>query len=86
MKARKPKYLSITQAQPEKDYRLCLSFNDGVERVVDFGPFLRAARHPDLTKYRHPARFKQFRLHHGNVMWGDYEMLFPVADLHEGTI
>ena len=86
MKTCKPKFLSITQARPEKGYKLSLSFNDGVERVVDFGPFLRAAQHPDLAKYRRPAQFKQFHLHHGNVMWGDYEMLFPVADLHEGKI
>ena len=86
MNTRTSRYLSITEARHKRGFKLCLTFNDGTERVMDFGPFLRAAQHPDLTKYRRPAKFREFHLHHGNLMWGDYEMLFPVADLHEGKI
>ena len=25
-------------------------------------------------------------LHYGDLMWGDFEMIFPIADLHRGEI
>ncbi len=80
------KYWEITEVTYVSGHRLGLKFNDGVEQVVDFEPFLRKARNPELTQYRLMKKFKSFQLHHGNLMWGDYEMLFPIADLHRGEI
>jgi hypothetical protein len=53
---------------------------------MDFEPFLMRAQNPDLTRYRQLRRFKGFHLHYGNLMWGDYEMIFPIADLYRGDI
>jgi hypothetical protein len=86
MKAPTTEYLEIDGVRYLSGYKVRLLFSDGTERIMDFGPFLRKAQNPDLTKYRDLKQFKDFRLHHGNLMWGDYEMVFPIADLHRGEI
>ena len=86
MKTQPTTYLEVTDARYASGYKISLTFNDGTVRVMDFEPFLRKARNPDLTQYRRLRRFKSFRLHHGDLMWGDYEMIFPITDLHRGVI
>lgn len=86
MKTSAPTYLEVTQAEYVSGYQVRVSFNDGTTQVVDFEPFLRKARNPDLTQYRQLRKFKNFRLHYGDLMWGDYEMIFPINDLHVGVI
>ncbi len=67
-------------------YRVDIAFNDGTRRVVDFGPFLKQARNPMFTKYRGLREFKSFHIQAGDLMWGDFEMIFPIMDLYEGNI
>ena len=86
MSATKTKYIDVESADYVSGYKLRLRFSDGAMRVVDFGPFLRKHIHPDLQKYRSLRRFKSFRIIHGNLMWGDYEMLFPIWDLYHGEV
>jgi hypothetical protein len=86
MKAQTTEYLEIAGARYLSGYKVRLLFSDGTERIMDFGPFLRKAQNPDLTKYRDLKKFKGFHLHHGNLMWGDFEMIFPIEDLHRGEI
>jgi hypothetical protein len=63
-----------------------LRFSDGRIVTVDFEPFLRRSRHPDVRKYLDPESFQSYRLEHGDLMWGDFELCFPIADLYEGRI
>ena len=86
MKTRTTNYLEITEAEYASGYKVRLTFNDGLVRVMDFEPFLRKARNPDLSQYRQLRKFKSFRLHYGDLMWGDYEMIFPITDLYRGEI
>ena len=86
MKTTAIQYLEIAEAKYVSGYKVRLVFNDGTERVMDFEPFLRRAQNPDLTQYRQLRKFKSFHLHYGNLMWGDYEMIFPITDLHAGII
>ncbi len=86
MKATKTKYIDVVGAEYVSDYKVRLTFNDGTSRIVDFEPFLRRTQHPDLTQYRALKKFKSFRVVVGNLMWGDYEMIFPVWDLYRGEI
>jgi hypothetical protein len=86
MKAQATNYLEITEAKYVSGYKVRLTFNDGTVRVMDFEPFLRKATHPDITQYRQMRRFKTFQLHYGDLVWGDYEMIFPITDLHRGEI
>jgi hypothetical protein len=84
--ANKSKYLEIIEANYISGYKIRLSFNDEKTRVVDFGPFLKQARNPMFAKYRRPKEFKSFHIRDGDLMWGDFEMIFPIADLHRGKI
>jgi hypothetical protein len=78
--------LAITAARYVPRYRVEIKFNDGIRRVVDFGPFLASATNPMFAKYRHLKKFKTFRIWDGDLMWGDFEMIFPIADLYQGDI
>ena len=86
MKTQPTTYLEVTDAKYASGYKISLTFNDGTVRVMDFEPFLRKNVHPDFAQYRQVKKFKSYQLHHGNLMWGDYEMIFPVADLYHGEI
>lgn len=86
MKTTAPKYLEVTEAKYVSGYNIRLTFNDGFMRVMDFEPFLRKALNPDITKYRQLRNFKKFHLHYGDLMWGDFDMIFPITDLYSGTI
>ena len=86
MKTSKPSYLEITQAEYAGAYKIGLQFNTGVHRIVDFRPFLDRATNPDTTGYRRLAKFKSFRVEHGDLVWGDFQMVFPIADLYSGTL
>ena len=86
MKPQPTQYLEITEAKYVSGCKIHLTFNDGTARVMDFGPFLRQARNPMTTQYRQLRKFKSFHIHQGDLMWGDYEMIFPIADLHRGEI
>lgn len=67
-------------------YRLELTFSDGHVATIDFGPFLRGSLNPETRRFLDEKRFKSFLLTHGNLVWGDYEMCFPIEDLYEGRI
>jgi hypothetical protein len=78
--------ISIEKAEYKGDYMIILQFSDGVERNIDFGDFLRKAKNPMTKKYLDKDIFKSFTLDYGDLMWNDYEMCFPIWDLHEGKI
>ena len=86
MKAAATQVLAITKAEYLSGYQIRLTFNDGVVRVVDFGPFLAKARNPDTTDYRDLKKFQTFRIEDGDLVWGDYQMIFPITDLYRGEI
>jgi hypothetical protein len=79
-------YLRIKEARYVPRYKVSLKFNDGKRRVVNFAPFLKRATNPMFTQYRMLKKFKGFHIESGDLMWGDYEMIFPIADLHRGEI
>ena len=80
------KPINIVTAEHVGEYRLKLSFNDGKDQVVDFFPFLSHSRHPDIRVFLDPARFAEFRLEYGDLVWGDYELCFPVMDLYRNRL
>lgn len=86
MKTAATDYLQITEAKYVSGYKLLISFSDGAVRLVDFGPFLAKARNPDTTDFRELSRFKNFRIDAGDLVWGDYQMIFPIMDLYRGEV
>jgi hypothetical protein len=81
-----PATINIKTVEPLGDYALRLSFDDGTVQTVDFKPFLSLSRHPDIRAYLDPARFSAFRLEYGELVWGDYDLCFPIADLYQNRL
>jgi hypothetical protein len=78
--------LSIDSVDHLADYRLRLHFSDESVRDVDFAPFLRQSSHPEIRKYLDIKKFGEFRVIDGDLMWGDYELIFPLHKLYEGEM
>lgn len=77
-----PATINITAAEQVGNFALRLSFDDGTVQTVDFKPFLSLSRHPAIRAYLEPDRFAGFRIEHGELVWGDYDLCFPIADLY----
>jgi hypothetical protein len=80
------KLINITTAEQLSDYALRLSFDDGTEQTIDFKPFLSLSRHPDIRAYLEPSRFAAYRIEYGELVWGDYDLCFPIADLYQNQL
>lgn len=76
----------IRHAQPFDGYKLQIQFTDGVQKTIDFQPFLNQSQHPAIRAFLQPAKFKNFRVEHGDLVWGDYDLCFPIADLYYNRI
>ena len=74
--------INIVSAELLEDYRISLRFDDGTEQMVDFKSFLSRSQHPAIRAYLDPARFASFRIEYGELVWGDYELCFPLIDLY----
>lgn len=81
-----PARINITAAERIDDYALRLTFDDDTVQVVDFKPFLSVSRHPDIRAYLEPVRFSTFRIEYGELVWGDYDLCFPIADLYRNRL
>ena len=81
-----PKTLKIVEANHIGGHRLRLLFSDGKEQVVDFGPFLMNSMHPEIRKFLGPKSFKKFEVKDGDLMWGDFDLIFPLMDLYENKL
>ena len=78
--------IAIETVEYVEGYILRLTFSDGHEQLVDFGPFLSQSHNPHIRKYLDPELFQQFTLADGDLFWHDYDLCFPIADLYEGQI
>jgi hypothetical protein len=78
--------LEIKSAKYIGDYAIRIFFKDGVNRLVDFKPFLEASLHPSIQKYLDEKLFKNFVLIDGNLNWNDYDLIFPIHNLYEGKL
>ena len=78
--------INIISATQTGEYRIRLIFDDNTVQEVDFKPFLVRSHHPDIRAYLEPVRFAGFRVEYGELVWGDYELCFPVINLYRNTI
>lgn len=81
-----PNPINIVTAEQAGDYRIRLRFDDGVEQVVDFLPFLSRSLHPDILAYLDPVRFASFHVEYGELLWGDYDLCFLIMDLYHNRL
>ena len=79
--------LTVVNAKYLRDLSLEVFFSDGTSRAIDFGPYLQSHPHPQHNRYLQPRNFKRFTIDHGNLVWGkDWDLVFPVESLHDGTL
>jgi hypothetical protein len=78
--------VDISSAKRVGEFRLQLRFSDGVEREIDFERFLRGASNPQIREFLDERKFASFELKDGELVWGDFELCFPISDLYDGNI
>jgi hypothetical protein len=78
--------IEVIQAVQIADYILELKFSDGKTNRVDFEKFLSNTCHPEIRKYLIQENFRTFEIKDGNVIWNDYDLIFPIEDLYSGKI
>jgi hypothetical protein len=76
--------VNIVGAESVGDYRLWLTFSDNHLALIDLEPVLKRSLNPQTRQFLEAERFLSFRLEYGNLVWGDYEMCFPIEELYEG--
>jgi Protein of unknown function (DUF2442) len=86
MTAAETDVIDVTGASHVSAHCLEIAFSDGTRQIVDFGPFLRASQHPDIRSYLDPEKFIRFTVEDGMLHWNDFDLVFPVTDLHCGRI
>ena len=57
---------SVVRAEHRGEYAMLLTFNDGLERVVDFTHWIQG---PIFEPLRDPEYFRRFFLEGGTVVW-----------------
>lgn len=81
------KPVQVEKATYIDGYNVKIWFNDKTVKTVDFGNFLAKHPHPQYDKYKDLKLFKQFKIEAGNLVWGEnWDLIFPVSQLHRGTI
>lgn len=73
-------------AREDSDVDVLVAFDGAATSKRYFKPFLAHALHPDIRAWLDPARFATFRLEYGELVWGDYDLCFPVIDLYRNQI
>ena len=81
------KYIEIIEAKDIGNLCVLLTFNDGVQRTIDVGDFIRKHPHPQYDSYLDPKKFAKFAIENRNIVWGkNWDLIFPLEQLHEGVI
>jgi hypothetical protein len=78
--------LKVDSVQYCGEFKLNIIFNDGIEKRIDFLPFLEKSAHPEIKKYLDEKLFKDFQLTEGNINWNDFDLIFPISSLRKGEI
>jgi hypothetical protein len=73
--------LPIIKADYLGGYSVELEFGYGKCQKLNFKPFLRKSLHPEIRSYLNQDKFIQFRVEYGDLVWGGYELCFPVSFL-----
>ncbi|MCL1934750.1 MAG: DUF2442 domain-containing protein [Candidatus Azobacteroides sp.] len=78
--------IEIKSATYVGNFVIRIDFTDGVRQYIDFKPFLNHALHLSIRQYLDETKFQQFAIVDGNLNRNDYELIFPVEELHTGQI
>ncbi len=74
----------IAKVKYIEDYKLKVTFNDGLVKSIDLQEFLEDSTHPLITKFREKELFKQFYIEYGVLSWGDNEFDLDPMSIYKG--
>ena len=81
------KKLAIIKAESLGNLTVELWFNDNTHRSINVGEFIHNHPHPQYNKYLDEEEFNKFTIDDGNIVWGeDWDLIFPIEQLHVGKI
>lgn len=80
------KSLKITDVDHLDGFALKITFDDGKIQAVDFKPFFENTQHPEIAKYLDLKFFKQYELIDGDLVWNDFDLVFPIWDLYTNSL
>jgi len=78
--------IEVKSAKYIGDFAIRIYFSDGINKLVDFKPFLESSLHPSIRKYLDEPKFNEYQIVDGNLNWNDYDMIFPIDDLYQGKV
>ena len=78
--------LRIVDAKYLGNFIIEVHFSDDKINCVDFKQFIENSLLPEVKKYKSEKEFSKYELKNGNLNWNDFEMIFPLSDLHDKTI
>jgi hypothetical protein len=78
--------ITVEQVKYIGEYKLELVFNDKTHQAIDFYPFLSSSLNPLIRKYLDLDEFSKYEIKDGDLIWNDYDLCFPIADLYENRI
>jgi hypothetical protein len=78
--------IEIIQVEYLEGYKLKIYFSDSKIQIIDFYDFLINNHHSDIKKYLELSNFQSYKIEYGDLIWGDFEMCFPIYNLYEGVI
>ncbi len=85
-KSKHSQFIQIKEIVHLDGLKLSIYFSDGSNQIIDFKSFLSGSAHPQIRKYLQPKNFKEYKLIDGELMWGDFDLIFPIRDLYENQI
>ena len=68
----------IVSASYLKAYKIQILFTNHQKKIIDFQSFLENSNNPVFKKYLDLNCFRNFKFKHGDIIWNNYEMVFPV--------
>ncbi len=78
--------VSINKAEYVGNYKIQILFSDDKVEVIDFRQFLQNSKNPMTTKYLDENLFTSFEIKYGDLVWNDYDLIFPIWDLYTNNI
>ncbi len=80
------RYPKIIEAEYIEEYKIKLTFNDGIVKVLDFFDLLKNSHYPNEKKYLNIDTFKQFKVDYGDLIWNDFDMCFQGKNLYKNKL
>ena len=64
------------------EFKLEITFSNGIKKVVDLSSFVASSQNPMTTQFKDQQLFQQVQLNHGHLTWLDGEMDLSADSLY----